>query len=352
MSEQISSGDSLHSEANILRRIVEQLRVNLYTLEEQAALHSPLDMPLRLKNAIEETTKQLGHKEAQLRELQSGEDGKQSQDKELKRFWEPFVSEGAKFFVSHDAPDDVPDRKVKVTALTMQAVFNMYRLLVEQFADSLEGGRVQLEVGGVLKHDTKLERLAASSHPHLIVIGAPGSHPLSNYLMAQFKGIPPDNSLVRQGYVFRVSGQYLGSPFIVSDKMLKCYSSEEQAAMQEIGIYDLKPGHPPRFFPRTFAQHSVPGNDDQDCAIIMTGWASLPGENRIRRVVIIAGHSGHSTLSGTALVATNEEWAQQVNALSYFNTETIIGLKPDPSGAPVTSSILASPREIYKQQLS
>ncbi len=164
--------------------------------------------------------------------------------------------------------------------------------------------------------------------------------------MAQFKGIPPYNSLVRQGYVFRVSGQYLGSPFIVSDEGLKRYSSKEQAAMQEIGIYDLKPDHPPGFFPRTFAQYDVPSSSDQDCAIITTGWASLPNESRIRRVVLIAGHSALSTFSGTAFVATNEEWAQQVNALSYFNTETIIGVQPD---APVAPSILASPREIEKQ---
>ena len=351
MEDQPSPDDSPHNQASLLRRVVEQLRVNLYRLEEQAAFYSPLNIPLELKNAIDEINRQVRHKEAQLREFQSGQDERLSQGTELIRFWEPFVGEGTGFFVSHDAPADAPDRKMKVTAITMQAVFNLYRLLVEQFSDLFGDGHNRLGVRGVLKHDTKLERLVVPSQPHLIVLGAPGSHPLSNYLMAQFKGIPPNDSIVRQGYIFRVSGQYLGSPFVVSDAGLKRYSSEEQAAMQEIGIYDLKPGQPPRFFPRTYGQLEVPSDDDKDCAMIISGWASLPGENRIRRVVIVAGHSALSTLSGTAFVATNEEWAQQVNVLRYFNTETIIGLEPDPSGAPVAPSILASPREIQKQLL-
>jgi hypothetical protein len=345
MEEQTSSDDSPHNEASLLRRVVEQLRVNLYRLEEQAASYGPFP-PLQLENAIAETIQQLQHKEAQLRELRSDGGGRLSLDTELRRFWEPYVTEGATFFVSHDAPADAPDRKIKVTAITMQAVFNLYRLLVEQFGDLSEDRHVRLEIGGVLKHDTELERLAASIQPHLIVLGAPGSHPLSNYLMTQFKGIPPYDGLVRQGYIFRVSGQYLGSPLIVSDEGLKRYSSEEQATMQEVGIYDLKPGQPPGFFPRTFEQHDMPSGDDKDCAIIITGWAPLPGENRIRRLVIIAGHSAFSTLSGTAFVATSEEWAQQVNSLSYFNTETVIGVQPD---APIAPSILASPREIEKQ---
>ena len=66
MSEEISSEDSPHNEASILKRVVEQLCVNLYTLEEQVALHSPLDIPLHLKNAIEITTNRLEQKEAQL----------------------------------------------------------------------------------------------------------------------------------------------------------------------------------------------------------------------------------------------------------------------------------------------
>ena len=100
---------------------------------------------------------------------------------------------------------------------------------------------------------------------------------------------------------------------------------------------------------RIVEQYGVPGFKDHDCAIIVTGWAALPGQNQIRRVVIIAGHSRHSTLAGTAFVATNEEWAQQVNTLKYHNTETIIGLEPSPSGEAVAPSILAPPREIFKQ---
>lgn len=351
MSEQNSSDDSYRGEITSLRRVIEQLRLNLYSMEEQAALFGPLDTPLHLKNAIEETNKLLSYKETRLRELLTGAPGKRPENVELKRFWEPFLCEGAKFFVSHTAPGDAPDRKIKVTALTMQGVINMYRLLTEQFFDSFENGRIRLDVGGVLKSDTKLERLVASDYPHLIVIGAPGSHPLSNYLMAQFKGIPPygKDTLVRQGYVFRVSGDYQGSPFIVSDEGLKRYPESERAAMQELGIYDLKPNHTPRYFPRTFGQYDVPGHKDEDCAIILTGWVSLPGENRIRRVVLIAGHSAHSTLFGTAFVATNEDWARQVNALNYYNTETVIGLQIEASTEPVAPSILAEPREIYKQ---
>ncbi len=66
-------------------------------------------------------------------------------------------------------------------------------------------------------------------------------------------------------------------------------------------------------------------------------------------MIIVAGHSRHSTLFGAAFAATNEEWAAQVNALRYFNTETIAGLQPDLSGKSVATSILAGPREIHKQ---
>ena len=109
MSEEISSEDPPQNEASILKRIGEQLRVSLYTLEEQVALHSPLDIPLYLKNVIEITASWLEQKEAHLRELQAGEDNRLSQTKQLRQFWEPFVTEGARFFVSHDAPADAPE---------------------------------------------------------------------------------------------------------------------------------------------------------------------------------------------------------------------------------------------------
>ena len=311
-----------------LRRVIEQLRLNLYTLDEQAALYGPLDVPLHLKNSIEDVTKQLAHREAQLRELQGGEGSRLSENRELKRFWEPFVSEGALFITPHEETPNAPGTRMKVLVLTMQGVFNMYRLLLELFANSHDVSRVRLDLGGAVKQDS-----------------------LANYLMCQFKGLSlgDGEKIVRQGYIFRTSGDYLGSPFIVSDEGLNRYSPEEQLAMQELGIYDLRPGQPSRFFPRTFGQYGVPSYKDNDCAIIVTGWASLPGENRVRRVVIIAGHSRHSTLSATAFVTTNEEWAQQANLLSYFNTETIIGPQPDPASAPVAPSILANLREIKKQ---
>ncbi len=351
-SDQVSSQESNNSQISTLQRIVEQLRLNLYVLEEQAALHGPLDIPIRIRNAIEETTKLLGHKEAELRDLQSRQGDNQPQNTELKKFWEPFISEGAEILVPHDEPGTtLAGTRMKVLVLTMQGVFNMYRLLVEQFANSCRGNRIRLDVGGAIKTDTRLERLGNPTFPHLIVIGAPGSHPLSNYLMCHFKGLLPrdDNNIVRQGYVFRVSGNYLDSPFIVTDATLSHYSPEEQNTMQELGIYDLRPDRSPKHFPRIFKQYDVPGYKDHDCAIVVTGWASLPGQNQIRRVVIVAGHSRHSTLFGTTFIATNEEWAQRVNALSYYNTETIIGFKPDPVGIPVAPTILAGPREIYKQ---
>jgi hypothetical protein len=264
MGEQIFTEDSFHSEVTKLKRLIEQLRSNLYYLEEQVAHYGPMDTPIRLRNAIEETTKVLGEKEAQLRTVQLNKGKKLVSNTEIKRFWEPFVSEGAKFFVAHHLPDNVSEARMQVNALTLRAVHNMYRLLVEQFADSLEVGSIQLEVGTVIKSDTELRRLVTSSHPHLIVIGAPGANPLSNHLMAKFKGIPPygDDSIVHQGYIFRVSGDYLGSPFIVSNEGSKHYSSEEQLTIQELGIYDLKPNHAPRFFPRTFEQYGIPSPSD------------------------------------------------------------------------------------------
>jgi hypothetical protein len=231
----------------------------------------------------------------------------------------------------------------------MQAIFSTYRLLIEQFVETYDMSQIRLEIAGINKNDTKLERLPASTHPHMIVIGAPGANILSNYLMAQFKGITPNTTgIVRQGYIFRIAGDYLGSPFIVSNAELKRYPLEEQALMQNPGIYDLRPDQPPLHFPRTSAQYGVPGPQDKDCALILTGWASLPGENRIRRVVVVAGHSRHSTMLGAIFITTNEEWARQVNSMNYFNTETIIGLQPDTTGTLTPPSILVGPREIYK----
>lgn len=351
MSKAVSSENFSDSRLAILKRTIEQLHLNRLVYEEKAALYGPLDTPVHILNAIERIAEELAEAEAEVEELQSGQAGQSYQTAELARFWKPFLSEGAKFYIPHSLPEDSPNTKMQVLALTMQAIFNMNRLLIEQFANAFEDSRIRLEVGAVLENDRKLERLNASSQPHLIVYGAPGANPLSNYLMVQFKGIFPEDedSLVRQGYIFRVSGDYLGSPFIVSDEGLRRYPKQEQAAMQEPGIYDLAPDRPPHLFPRTFKRYDVPEPDDQDCALVVTGWATLSGENRVRRVVIIAGHSRHSSLFGATFVATNEAWAQQVNALRYFNTETIIGLQPDSSGKPEIPRILAGPREIYKQ---
>jgi hypothetical protein len=350
MSEEISPAKAYDQKITSLQRIVEQLRINLYTLEEQAAHYSALDIPLHLRNAISETTARLEHKETEFRTLRSGQLEKLPQNTELKRFWEPFVNEGAKFYIPQATSGHTSDTQVSVLMLTIQALFNMNRLLIEQFVGSLGVSGIRMEIAGVSRSDTKLERLSASSHPHMIVIGAPGANPLSNYLMAQSKGITSNNdAIVRHGYIFRISGDYLGSPFVISDAELGRYSSEEQAAMQRQGIYDLTPDQLPCCFPRTFPQYDVPGPQDGDCAIILTGWASLPGENRIRRTVVVAGHSRHSTALGTTFIATSEEWARQVNLFNYYNTETLIGLQPDPSETVGTPTILASPREIYKQ---
>ncbi|MFQ5578011.1 MAG: hypothetical protein ACE5G8_13590 [Anaerolineae bacterium] len=335
--------------AEKLKRIVEQLRSNLYSLEEEAVRYGPLDTPLRLKNAIEQITKELGRREAELREYLRLQNGSAPITSELKRFWEPFVSEGAKFYVPYEAPDDAPGTKMQINALAVQAVFNMYRLLVELFADTHDVRQIRLEIGGVMKQDTNLKRLTAPTYPHMIVLGAPGAHPLSNHILAQFKGLPPRDSLLQTGYVFRVSGQYQSSPFIVSDRGVKRYPADAQSAIQDQGIYDLRPDSPPQFYPRTFEQYDVPGYNDHDCALIVTGWALLPGENRVRRVVNVAGHSRHSTLFGSAFVVTSEAWALAVNTKRYYNTETIVGVQPEPTGAPVTPAILAGPREIARQ---
>lgn len=349
MDEQnLSDGTRQHQISN-LRRTVEQLRLNLYALQERAAHYGSFEVPLHLKNDIDETKARLREVENQFRELRSSGDGRLSQNTALKQFWEPFVMEGAQIIVSQYAPDETIETQNKVNTLTMQAVFNMHHLLIEQFADTHNVSDVQLALGGVSKSDTYLERLTTSDHPHLIVIGAPGAQPLSNYLLAQFKGIEPYESMVEQGLVFRVTGDYLGSPFIVSDEMITRYPQAIQEVVNERGIYDLKPDGTVEFFPRTFVQFDKPTGEDKDCALIATGWASLPGESRIRRVVVIGGHSRHSTLFGTAFVTTNEEWAQQVNLLQYSNTETVIGIQSDSVGASTAPVILAGPREIYKQ---
>lgn len=345
MDEQNLSDDTRQHQISNLRRTVEQLRLNLYALQEREAHYGSFEVPLHLKNDIDGTKARLREAEDQLRELRSSGDGRLSQDTALKRFWEPFVMEGAQIIVTQDAPDDTVDTQNTVYTLTMQAVFNMYRLLIEQFKES----DIQLEIGGVSKRDTQLERLTISDYPHLIVIDAPGAQPLSNYLLAQFKGIEPYNGMVEQGLIFRVTGDYLGSPFIVSNKGITRYPQKMQEAMKDRGIYDLKPDGTVEFFPRTFVQYDKPSEKDNDCALIVTGWASLPGESRIRRVVVIGGHSRHSTLFGTAFVTTNEEWAQQVNILQYSNTETVIGIQSDSIGASNAPTILTGPRETYKQ---
>ena len=95
MSEEISSEDPPQNKTSTLECIVEKLRVNLYTLKEQVALHSPLDIPQHLKNAIEITTSWLEQNEAQLREPRAGEDDGLSQTKQLRQYKEVhYVSAG------------------------------------------------------------------------------------------------------------------------------------------------------------------------------------------------------------------------------------------------------------------
>jgi len=351
MAEQDPPQNSSNSRIAILQNTIEQLYVTRLVYEEQAALYGPLNVPPHIHHAIQQITEDLSRKEEELQHLGSTQSETISINSELKRFWEPFVREGSTFSVPYMLPEGASRAKATVFALEMQAVFNMYRLLLELFADSYAVKQIRLDVSGV-RREAEIQGLATAKNPHLIVVGAPGANPLSNYIMSQFKGISPgdDFRTIQDGYVFRVGGTYLGSPFIVSDEALKNAADEKVAAsMPEVGIYDLQGKKEPRFYPRTFHRYEVPSPADQDCALIVTGWASLPRENRVRRVVIIAGHSRHSTLSGTAFVATNEGWVRQVNALPYHNTETIIGWQPDSEGEQVVPSILDGPREIYRQ---
>ncbi|MEW5960946.1 MAG: hypothetical protein AB1801_24735, partial [Chloroflexota bacterium] len=299
---------------SILQNTIEQLHVTRLIYEEQAALYGPLNVPPYIKIAIQQITDDLASKQAELQELRSStQTTSTAVNSELKRFWEPFAREGAELVVSYILPENAPKTRVTVLALEMQAVFNMHRLLLELFADTYPASQIRLEVSGVMRQ-SEIKGLATVTHPHLIVIGAPGANPLSNYLLAQFKGISAKDNFqaVERGYVFRVEGDYLGSPFIVSDEALKLAGAKQPASMPEVGIYNLRGGKKPGFYPRTFQRYDVPSPSDQDCALIVTGWASLPGENRVRRVVVIAGHSRHSTLSATAFVVTNEAWAQQI----------------------------------------
>ena len=352
MTESISSEDPPLNKVALLQRIIEQLNVDRLIYEEQAALYGPLNVPPYVKNAIDRISADLEDKQAELRQLRTGGGTALPQNSALRKFWEPFVLEGARFIVPYELPANVAKTKMKVLGLTMQGVFNLYRLLLEQFADAYDNSQIRLEVAGLIDRDTRLEGVTVSPYPHLIIYGGPGANPLANYLLSQFKGIAPyaEESIVRQGYIFRVSGDYLGSPFIISEAGLTRYSNQEQAAIQAVGIYDLKGNdEAPHCFPRTFERYEVPSQSDRDCALVVTGWASLPGENRIRRVVILGGHSRHSTLFSTAFVATNEEWAKQVNALPYYNTETVIGLQADLANDLAIPIMLAEPREIYKQ---
>jgi len=95
MNEAISSEDPPQNETSTLECIVESLRINLYTLKGQGALHSPLDVPQHLKNAIQITTGWLEQNEAQLHELQTGEHDRLSQTKQLRQHKEVhYVSAG------------------------------------------------------------------------------------------------------------------------------------------------------------------------------------------------------------------------------------------------------------------
>jgi hypothetical protein len=351
MADQDPPHSSPASKISILQNTIEQLHVTRLIYEEQAAFYGPLNVPPYIKNAIQQITDDLSDKEAELQEVRSSPHTESvAVNSELKRFWEPFVCEGVELFVPFILPEDAAKTKITVLALEMQAVFNMYRLLLELFANTYAVNQIRLQVSGVMRQ-TETKGLTTAARPHLIVIGAPGANPLSNYLLAQFKGISAQDNFqaVGRGYVFRVEGDYLGSPFIVSDEALNLAGDKQPASMPEVGIYDLRADKKPGFYPRTFQRYDVPSPSDQDCALIVTGWASLPGENRVRRVVVIAGHSRHSTLSATAFAVTNEAWAAQINGLHYFNTETIIGWRPDSSsGQQVVPSILDGPREIYK----
>lgn len=351
MAEQDPPPKSSHSKMAVLQNTIEQLHVTRLVYEEQAALYGPLNVPPHIHHAIQQITADLSRKEEELQFLRSTQSEDSSISSELKRFWEPFVREGATFFVPYRLPEDASRTKATVLALEMQTVFNMYRLLLGLFVDSYAVDQIRLDVNGV-RGGVEIEGLATATNPHLIVIGAPGANPLANHILAQFKDISPSDDFraIQEGYVFRTGGSYLGSPFIVSDESLKKGADDQRvASMPEAGIYDLQRDKQPRFYPRTFQRYEVPSPADQDCALIVTGWVSLPRENRVRRVVVIAGHSRHSTLSGTAFVATNEGWAQQINALHYHNTETIIGWQPDSGGEQVVPSILDGPREILKQ---
>jgi hypothetical protein len=75
MDEQIfSEKDIPRIQISNLRRIVEQLRINLYTLQERAAHYGSFDVPLHLKNDIDEAIKRLRDAEAEHHKLQSGVD--------------------------------------------------------------------------------------------------------------------------------------------------------------------------------------------------------------------------------------------------------------------------------------
>ena len=231
--------------------------------------------------------------------------GKTDENKKMFSFWRSFVGEGTTILIAQDESGIEP----MVRVADISAAFHLYTMLIKLF--SLPDEIANIEIDYVSKSDT--DKHLCSFRRHIVIVGAPGGNPLATVALNEFHGISPDVKQIQNGYVFSIDistpQHYLESPFLVS-------KGEDLPS-----ILEIKKGEIINRYERKPPQHL--DGIGRDSCLVEYG-VTLCEQDRLQKVLLIAGHSRFSTLDGVNFVLANEDWANQVTKFNGKPTATIL----------------------------
>ena len=238
-------------------------------------------------------------------EISSLEDsvfGKSIDDDALLEFWRPFIEEDTVIVVPQDESGTEPTLRstdIVGASIIQQGLFNLY-------SRSVRSGTFKARLGFVNKNKKVTKGTFPFKDENLVVIGM--QNPLSNYIMAQLKGIDQDKGNVTDGYVFAINEEeaerYQPGPFVVS------------VPRSQAGIQDRARGNIKETYSRRLADHSDSITDDY-CLLVYGETIDLsetaPAQEK--SFLIIAGNSRYSTNYTARFLLKDDEWAKSVSRL-------------------------------------
>lgn len=281
-----------------------------------------------IKNIVSEEVERLEHRLL----------GKSVEESALTTFWRPFITEECVVVIAQDEQGTEPTVRSAdlLTALTIQ------QKLFDFFTKNIRDDDFRVRIGTVSKYKKIEKDNLPFSHANLILVGAPGANPLSNYIMAFLKDLDQTTGKVKDGYVFGIEeekkDEYLPSPFIVP------------VPSDQAGLQDLVNGNVKSVYQRYLSKQI--GSITEDSCLLFYGKIGLLSEpiSEEIHVLIIAGHSRYSTEYGAQFVLNNEDWAKSVLD-AKTSVETLIKIKTSLGTEPEIWTV-HPPRPVLRQTIN